>query len=280
MRKFFFTLFFIYFCQAVSAQDTLLLISGRKIVVSTIDLSGNTIAYRTPEKNKLKTIDPYRVFSIIYKDGQERIIYQPDSLDPIDFKVDEMRNFIKGEQDARSLYKNNSIKIIGVGLGAGSAFLGFYGVVVPPLYATVIGSYSPNIEKRLNVNIDGNAATDLGIDPGNYLNNVTGNVSGPVIKKNQKLKIGGKTLKFENDTPLDSTVTLINSKFNCLRIHASNDNGKLKLYKSDQPELIKVNEYREGFEKKVRDYKIRNGMIFGLAGFLAGTISYVAVFKD
>src|SRR5205085_12004901 len=123
MRNFFLTLFFIYFCHTLSAQDTLLLISGRKIVVSAIDLSGNTIAYRTPDKkDKLKTIDPYRVFSVIYRDGNERIIYQPDSLDPIDFKVEEMRNFIKGEQDARSLYKNNAIKVIGAGFGAGSAF--------------------------------------------------------------------------------------------------------------------------------------------------------------
>jgi hypothetical protein len=65
--------------------------------------------------------------------------------------------------------------------------------------------------------------------------------------------------------------------FNYVRVHASNDNGKVKLFKTDRPDLINVNEYREGFEKKVRDYKIRNGMIYGLAGFLAGSLTYIAI---
>jgi len=281
MQKFFFIVFFICFCQSVTAQDTLLLISGRKIIVSTIDLHDNTIAYRRiDKKDKVKTIDPYRVFSVIYRDGTERIIYEPDSLDPIDFKVEEMRTFIKGEQDAMSLYKNDFIKYAGVGIGAGCAFLGFYGVVGPPLYATVVGSFSPNVEKKLSVRIAGDASGQLGIKEGSYLNSVTGDVSKPVIKKDQKLCLAGKTLRFDKDTDLDSTVALINSKFDCMRIHAVNDNGKLSLYKTNTPELIKVNEYREGFEKKVRDYKIKNAMIFGLIGFIAGTITYVTVFND
>ncbi len=280
MQKFFFTLFFIYFCQSVSAQDTLLLISGRQIVVSSIDLNNNTIAYRRiDKKDKLKTIDPYRVFSVKYRDGSERIIYQPDSLDPIDFKVEEMRTFIKGEQDARYLYKNNFIKYAGLGIGAGCAFLGFYGVVGPPLYATVVGSYSPNVEKRLTIKVSGDAAAALGIEDSSYLNRVTGNVVGPVVKKDQKLKLGGATLRFESDADLDKAIELINSKFSCIRVHASNDNGKINLYKSNAPELIKVSEYREGFEKKVRDYKIRNAMIFGLIGFVATSIT-LAVFND
>jgi hypothetical protein len=278
MRKFFFTLLIICFCQWVSAQDTILLTTGRKIIVSSIDLSDNTIAYRKiDKKDKLKTIEPYRVFSILYKDGTERIIYQPDSLDPLDFKVEDMRNYIKGMQDAQSLYKNNYIKITGAVIGAGSALLGFYGLVGPPLYATVVGSYSPNVDKKLQVKIYGDASGTLGIKEGSYLNNITGEISKPLIKKDQKLQLGGKTLKFRDDTNLDSAIATINSKFNCIRIHAANENGKIKLFKTDRPDLINVNEYREGFEKKVRDYKIRNGMIYGLAGLLVGSITYIAI---
>ena len=75
-------------------------------------------------------------------------------------------------------------------------------------------------------------------------------------------------------------MSLINSKFNCLRVNAANDNGKIKLYKSNSPSLINVNEYREGFEKKVRDYKIRNAMLSSLVGFIAGSITYILIFKD
>jgi hypothetical protein len=276
MRKLFFSLLFIGLCQSIAAQDTLLLITGKKIVVSSVDLSGNTIAYRKMEAgSKLKTIDPERVFSITYRDGNERIIYMPDSLDPIDFKVEEMRNFIRGEQDARELYKNTPIKVAGVAVGAGSAMLGlFYGLIGPPIYSTVVGSYSPNIEKKLTFEVSGNAADELGISSGKYLNNISGTKSAPVIKKGQQLSIGGTKVQFKEDTPLDSTVSLINSKFKCTRIHAANDNGKINLYKASSTAIISDPSYREGFEKNVRDYKIKNAFIFSLGGFIAGFITY------
>ena len=280
MQKIFCTLFFIYFCNSAIAQDTLLLISGRKIIVSSVDLRDNTISYRNfKDGSKLKTIDPFRVFSIIYRDGNERIIYLPDTLDPLDFKVDEMRNFIKGVQDAQDLYKNTFLKVTGTGIGAGFGLLGFYGIIGPPLYSTIVGSFSPHIEKKLSFDVSGPAAEVLGIPSGKYLNNTTGKNSNPLIKKYQELKIGNKSILFNQDTNLDSTVSLINSKFNCLRLNAANDNGKIMLYKSDSPELINVGSYREGFEKKVREYKIRNGMLSGLIGFIAGIGIYSAVFQ-
>ena len=278
MQRFFYTLFFIYLCELVTAQDTLLLISGRKIVVTTVDLHDNTIAYRSVKKPAvLKTIEPDRVFSVIYRDGNERIVYIPDSLDPLDFKVEEMRTFIYGVQDAQRLYRNNFIKIAGVGIGGGFALLGFYGIVGPPLYATIVGSYSPNIEKKLSFGVSGNGAESLGISEGKYMNEVTGKNSSPVIKKDQELCIGSTKLKFTEDANLESTVNLINSKFNCLRVSAANDNGKIRLYKTNSKDLINVNEYREGFEKKVRDYKIRNAMLSGLVGFIVGGITYAVI---
>ncbi len=279
MQKFFYTLFFIYFCHSVTAQDTLVLISGRKIVVSSIDLKDNAIAYRNIKSgSKLKTIDPGRVFSVIYRDGKEHLIFETDSLDPLDFKVDEMRNFIKGEQDAQKFYNNSNIKVAGLGIGAGFGLLGFYGLVGPPLYSTIIGSYSPNVEKKLSFNVSGDAAEAIGINSGEYMNDIIGKNSSPEIKKNQRLKISGKTILFTKDVNLDSTVSLINSHFKCTLVNASKVNGKIKLFKSDTPNLITVGAYREGFEKKVRDYKIRNGMLSGIVGFLIGSITYAIVY--
>lgn len=278
MQRFFYAVILIFLVNVSSAQDTLLLISGKKIIASTIDLHDNTIAYRKIDnKDALKTIDPDRVFSITYRDGTERIIYIPDSLDPLDFKVEEMRTFIRGVQDAKKVYKNNTIKIAGVGIGGGLALMGFYGLVGPPLYATLVGSYSPDIEKKLTFKVSGSGAESLGISPGKYLNSVTGKTSSPKISKGQRLKIANTTFKFEEDAELAETVNLINSKYKCMRVHAVNDSGKIKLFRTESAEYINVNEYREGFEKKMRDYKIRNAMLSCLAGLIVGGITYVVL---
>lgn len=171
------------------AQDTLLLINGHKMVVKSVDLKDYTIAYRTLEKNRLRTIDPYRVFSIVYADGTERVIYQRDSLDPVDFSVEQMRMFIRGEQDADKYYHNTPNKVAAFLIGGGASYFTIYGLIIPPLYATVVGSFSPRIEKyRTDIN------------------------------------------------------------------------------------LLNVSEYREGYERKARDRKIRNALISGMAGFVAGFV--------
>src|SRR4051812_18912402 len=87
------------------SQDTIQLINGKKVVVSSLTIQENDIAYRKLNSGVIKNIKNFRVFSVLYKDGTEKVVFTSDSLDPLDFKVDEMRNFIKGEQDAGKLYK-------------------------------------------------------------------------------------------------------------------------------------------------------------------------------
>ena len=182
-------LFFLISLVPARAQDTLLLINGHKMVVKSVDLKDYTIAYRTLGKNRLRTIDPYRVFSIVYADGTERVIYERDSLDPVDFSVEQMRMFIRGEQDADRYYKNTTNKVAAFLIGGGASYFTIYGLVIPPLYATIIGSFSPRIEKY---------QTDIN--------------------------------------------------------------------------LLNVSEYREGYERKARDRKIRNALIGGMAGFVTGFV--------
>lgn len=199
MRLFLLPLIFVIFCSTtVRAQDTLVLINGKTIPVKSVDLKDYTIAYRKMDPHsKLKTIDPERVFSIKYRDGSERIIYVCDTLDPVDFKTEEMRMFVKGEQEASLYYKNNTNKGVAFVVGAGAGLLGFYGIAVPPLYGTIVGSFSPNMEHQV----------------------------------------------------------------------------------VSDPQLLKINAYREGYERKVRDRKIRNALISGLIGFVAGTVTYSIVLK-
>jgi len=65
-----------------------------------------------------------------------------------DFRVDQMRMFILGEQDAMKYYKNDINKVGGFLFGAGSVYFGFYGIIGPALYSTVVGSFSPNMESK------------------------------------------------------------------------------------------------------------------------------------
>src|SRR6187401_1849194 len=127
------------FAQETGSQGgTLLLINGKTIPFKLIESNGYDLVYRTPApKNKLKKIDPERVFSIQYIDGSERVIFQRDTLDPLEFTVEEMRLFIKGEQDADRLYHNNLNKVGGFAAGVVSSYFGFYDVIGSPIYATV-----------------------------------------------------------------------------------------------------------------------------------------------
>jgi hypothetical protein len=281
MIRIFSSLLFILLFNTSFSQDTLLLLSGKKIVVSSVDLHDNTIAYKTIKKPVLKTIDPDRVFSVIYKDGTERIVYRTDSLDPLDFKVEEMRSFISGVQDAKHLYRNKFFMISGFVVGIGSVYaLNFYGLIGPPLYSTVVGAFMPDMDKILTFKVGGDAAESFGISPGKYRNNITGSNSAPMIKKDQKLKINSSTIRFREDLNIDSAVAVINSGFKCSRVHAASENGKLKLFKSDKPQLLSSSPYREGFEKRVRDYKIRNAVISGLIGLVAGGIAFRYLLDD
>jgi hypothetical protein len=275
MHKFFSLLLLSFLFFTAAGQDTLILLSGRKLIVKSVDLKDYTIAYRKPgEKSKLSKIDPEKVFSIKYRDGNERIIYMPDTLDPLDFKVEEMRNFIYGEQDAKMVYKTGLVKASGFVVGAGSALGAFYGLIGPPLYSTILGSFSPKIERQLSYRVRGDAAGKFGIPEGRIMNIASGTTINTTMEAGSELEIEGKLYRFPNSTSIDSLVSVINRDFKKHRVHASGDGGKLTLCRTNHPDLVDNNPYREGYEKKIRDLKIRNAMLSGLIGFVIGGIGF------
>ncbi len=181
-----------FLISTASAQDKILLINGNVLDVKNVELKDNTISFQSMNKEKRKKINPERVFSVQYADGTERIVFTSDPLDPNDFKPEEMRMFIKGEQDANLYYHNIGNKI-GAGIvGASAGLLTIYGLVVPALYSTVVGSFSPNVNKH--------------------------NVSDPALRDNLN--------------------------------------------------------YREGYERKCRDRKIRNSLLYGFGGFVVGFTAF------
>lgn len=276
MIRLFFALFLL-FSGLVQAQDTLVLITGKIIPVKSVDLSEYSITYRTLDGKKLKDIDPGRVFSIKYANGAERVIFRTDSLDPIDFSEDEMRRFIKGEQDAREFYTNRVVPATSIVVGAASSYLAFYGLPIPVIYATVVGAYSPNLKKKMTFEVGGSAAEKAGLKSGPILNSSIGSITNPVFEKGSDLTIGKRKFAFTESTTLDSAVSMINADFKKHRVHAANHDNMLKLYKSDNDRNMEDEIYREGFEKRSRDYKIRRALIGGFIGFLAGTVTLIAL---
>ncbi len=192
MMRLFLSLAFLFVSFTSNAQDKILLINGKVIEVKSVDVIGNTIAYHTLKRDKPRKINPERVFSIQHTDGTERIVYVSDPLDPSDFKPEEMRMFIKGEQEANMYHRTIPHEIAAAAIGAGAGLLTIYGLIIPALYSTVAGSFSPNIERC--------------------------KVSDPALK---------------NDLS-----------------------------------------FREGYEKRCRDKKIRNSLIFGFGGFAVGFTAF------
>jgi hypothetical protein len=86
-------------------------------------------------------LDKYRVFSITYANGKESVIYKRDSINDEEFSEQEMRYFIKGEQDAKNGYKAPVAFIGGVVAGfAGGMMVNLLSPIVPGVYCAIVGS--------------------------------------------------------------------------------------------------------------------------------------------
>lgn len=177
------------YCHA--QMDTIVFLSGRQIPVKSVEVNTGYLSYRLDDKKaRLRKVDNYRLFGIRYANGTEQVIYREDSYDSLDFSVDQMRLFIRGEQDADRYFKGRANMAASFVFGAAASYFTIYGLLIPPLYSTVVGAFSPNVQKS------------------------------PV----------------------------------------------------SDPALRDVPEYVEGYQRKVRDKKIRNSLLAGLAGFASGFI--------
>src|SRR5436190_12051112 len=111
-----FIIFLTFFsCKTSFSQDVLTLYNGRKIYTKIVEVNtaSNIYKHSTNIKERNKSIVLERVFSI-ETNGKEEVLYKPDAMNPDMFTLEEMRMFIKGEQDAMRFYDNNAIKIVSV----------------------------------------------------------------------------------------------------------------------------------------------------------------------
>lgn len=146
---------FLFFFMTLSwktsvSQDVLTLYNGRKIYTKIVEVNTEFIIYKhsTNIKERNKSILLNRVFSI-ESSGQEEVLYKPDPMDPDLFTMEEMRMFIKGEQEAMRFYDNTTLKVVSVLGGMASGYFGFfYGLIGPPLVTTIVGAFSPNMSRQ------------------------------------------------------------------------------------------------------------------------------------
>src|SRR5258706_706537 len=147
----FFIIIFLQFSwKTAISQDVLTLYNGRKIYTKIVEVNAEYIIYKhsTDIKERNKSILLARVFSI-ESAGKEEVLYKPDQPDPDLCSMDERRMFIKGEQEAVSFYDSDALKITSVVVGVARGCFGFfYGLIGPPLFTTVVGSFSPRMSKQ------------------------------------------------------------------------------------------------------------------------------------
>ena len=84
----------------VSAQKTILLMSGNRIIPADLKVDSSGIILYKTFKGKVKSLEQDEVFSLTRADSVEVIFYKPGS-EPEEFTVEEMRDYIIGMIDGK-----------------------------------------------------------------------------------------------------------------------------------------------------------------------------------
>jgi hypothetical protein len=125
------------FSQTLKAgpKDTVLFMNGGKLAGEILDTSFHKIKVQYVRKRgKIKTIviEEDLVFSLTYKNGKEKIIYEQDTLTGNYFTADETRLFILGEQDAERYYHSPYVTATSILIGFASGCWGSFICPIPP----------------------------------------------------------------------------------------------------------------------------------------------------
>lgn len=133
----------ICFTLSLFGQNKILLTNGKVIEAANFNVGEIFVTYTKTGDKKVgsRAVDRFDVFSITNANGEEEIVYAP--VDSLDFTIPEAREFIKGEQAAKEVYKPKGTNIGSMVIGAGASILSFYALPVPMLYSVVAGRFNP-----------------------------------------------------------------------------------------------------------------------------------------
>ena len=124
----------------VFSQDEIKLLDGNSFKGKVTLINDTIIEYEveTSTKIKFEAVDSKTVFSILYSNGKEEIIYKPDADKEGELSVDEMRFFINGLKQANTSYKTTGTIVSGAMLGAASVFLFPFSYLYPAVGAPLL----------------------------------------------------------------------------------------------------------------------------------------------
>jgi hypothetical protein len=135
--------------SAQDNKDTLVMLNGDVVVCTVLDTTNGMTSIKNP-KNPRKNIliENDRIFSINNQNG-ESVLYTYDTLIGNEFTIDEMRYFMRGEQDADKNFKANGCLAIGAAVGVLSGFTGSFFCPIPPFAFTALSGL-PKVKIKLS----------------------------------------------------------------------------------------------------------------------------------
>jgi hypothetical protein len=134
-------------------NDTILLITGGIITGSITEVAPTFLTIKDSKKSS-QTIETERIFSYTNSSG-EHLLYYMDSVNGNEFSVEEMRYFIRGEQDGKSGFKARPAFYTNMLIGAAGGVSGTFFFPIPVFtFATLVGIPKVKIKKNTVRNLD------------------------------------------------------------------------------------------------------------------------------
>ena len=140
------------FSIELKAQDTLVLIDREPKLISAFRVENDQVFYIPFGRNKERIIEIDKLYSVRTSTKGEVILYKQDSLENNYLNVEQMADYIHGQQDARNGYGKQATKS-----GAGGFVFGFLGSATGLYYGPIFiigytawkGASKPKYKKEL-----------------------------------------------------------------------------------------------------------------------------------
>jgi hypothetical protein len=147
---FFISLFLLTF--QLFAQDTIRLMNGKHLVANVIKIDDQFLHYRkhlTTDTGNIITIERAEVYSVVYHNGQQNILYKKDTANGYYFTAEQMNQYVLGEKDAYPYRTNFMLSVAGLAAGATAAYyIRFWGLPIVPVYSVFLGIIDPKIKSK------------------------------------------------------------------------------------------------------------------------------------